>query len=149
MSAITDLNTLLRSLAPIRVPGSYAYLCLDCGSPSIAELAPTAIAQFREAEGLTLIVDADLAASQAQSIMLRCAWIRLEVNSALDAVGLTAAVSNALSESGISCNVIAAAHHDHLFVPLGDAEKALEVLRELQRKAQSTLVEQQSNRADG
>ena len=143
MSAITDLNSLLKSLAPIRVPGSYAYLCLDYGSPAIAELAPAAIAQFREAEGLTLIVDADLAATHSHNILFRCAWIRLEVNSALDAVGLTAAVSSALGTNGISCNVIAASHHDHLFVPLDDADKALRVLSEVQQAALSAEVDQE------
>jgi hypothetical protein len=48
------------------------------------------------------------------------------------AVGLTAAVSAALSREGISCNVVAAAVHDHLFVPLEEACRAMEALRGLQ-----------------
>lgn len=44
-------------------------------------------------------------------------WITLEVRSALDAVGLTSAVSAALTQAGISCNVLAGYHHDHLLVP--------------------------------
>ncbi len=60
-----------------------------------------------------------------------CAWITLKVNSALEAVGLTAAFSSALGDAGISCNVIAAYHHDHIFVPLQEAQKALEVLEHL------------------
>ena len=50
----------------------------------------------------------------------------LEVNSALDAVGLTGAFANALAEAGLSCNVVAGAMHDHLFVPLNDVERALD-----------------------
>ena len=57
------------------------------------------------------------------------------MGSALDAVGLTAAVSRALADAGLSCNVLAGLHHDHLLVPAGRAEEALAVLRELSRAA--------------
>jgi uncharacterized protein len=46
-------------------------------------------------------------------------------------VGLTAAFATALANAGISCNVVAAYYHDHLFVPVQDAEKAMAVLRSL------------------
>jgi hypothetical protein len=55
----------------------------------------------------------------------------LTIHSDLAAVGLTAAFSAALARDGISCNVIAGLHHDHLFVPWdrrGDALRALEAL---------------------
>jgi hypothetical protein len=67
---------------------------------------------------------------------LVAAWITLTVHSSLEAVGLTAAFSRALSDHGISCNVIAAYYHDHIFVPFKDAATAMEVLRELSRKAE-------------
>ena len=56
---------------------------------------------------------------------------RLTVHSALDAVGLTAAISGRLARQGISANVVAAYFHDHVFVPAARAEEALEALREL------------------
>ncbi|MHB1138960.1 MAG: ACT domain-containing protein, partial [Microthrixaceae bacterium] len=37
----------------------------------------------------------------------------------------------ALAERGISCNVVAGYHHDHLFVPASAAQGALAALREL------------------
>ncbi|WCI09543.1 ACT domain-containing protein [Arthrobacter sp. OVS8] len=49
----------------------------------------------------------------------------------LEAIGLTAAVSAALTEAKISCNVLAGFHHDHILVPVADADQALEVLHEL------------------
>lgn len=59
----------------------------------------------------------------------------LGVHSDLAAVGLTAAVASALVVAGIACNVIAAAHHDHLFVSLDAADAALAVLNALQQSA--------------
>jgi hypothetical protein len=43
-------------------------------------------------------------------------------------VGLTAAVSGVLADAGISCNILAGFHHDHLLVPEDDLDSALEVL---------------------
>jgi uncharacterized protein len=59
------------------------------------------------------------------------AWITLTVHSSLEAVGLTAAVSKALTEENISCNVVAAFFHDHIFVPVKDAERAMNALQRL------------------
>jgi hypothetical protein len=55
--------------------------------------------------------------------------ITLTVHSALDGIGLTAAVSAELTAAGIPCNVVAALHHDHVFVPAAQAEAALAALR--------------------
>jgi hypothetical protein len=61
----------------------------------------------------------------------RCAWITLTVNSALGAVGLTAAVATALTNDGIACNVVAGFHHDHLFVPTASTRATLAALEAL------------------
>jgi hypothetical protein len=55
------------------------------------------------------------------------------VHSALDAVGLTAAISTALADAVLSCNVIASYHHDHLLVPADRAPEAITVLSDLSR----------------
>ena len=59
----------------------------------------------------------------------------LNVYSSLEGDGLTAAVSNALGEAGIPCNMIAAYHRDHVFVPSDKASKAMDVLARLQSQA--------------
>ncbi len=59
------------------------------------------------------------------------ARISLGVHSSLEAVGLTAALSNALAEGGISANIIAALHHDHLFVPWSRRQEALRCIKAL------------------
>lgn len=59
------------------------------------------------------------------------AWITLTVHSSLEATGLTAAFATALADAGISCNVVAAYFHDHIFVAEADGERTIEVLRGL------------------
>jgi hypothetical protein len=59
------------------------------------------------------------------------------VHSALDGVGLTAAVASVLAERGIACNVVAGFHHDHLFVPWERREEALEALASLSKASAS------------
>lgn len=131
MSApITDLNHLLRSLDPLLHEGVYAFASLPEGR-DLAGLDP--LATFREDEGLTVVLREEAARAQSLPILFRAAWITLRVPSDLAAVGLTAAFSQALAEAHISCNVIAGAHHDHLFVPVDEAARAMVVLRDLQR----------------
>jgi hypothetical protein len=68
-------------------------------------------ATVAEAEGLTVVAPLALVGSGDP-----WARISLTVHSDLATVGLTAAFATALGAEGISCNVIAGVHHDHLFV---------------------------------
>ena len=90
-----------------------------------------AIARFVEVEGVSLILSEDAARRHGQQTDLPMRRITLGVYSALDGVGLTAAVAGVLAEQGIACNMVAAYHHDHAFVPAGDASRAMEILTEL------------------
>jgi hypothetical protein len=64
--------------------------------------------------------------------LFRCACITLSLNSDLQSGGLTAAFASALGNAGISCNVVADACHEHIFVPVHLVEKAMHELRSLQ-----------------
>lgn len=129
---ISDLSELLRSLRPVLHEGVYVFTVAPPGQ-AIAALQP--LATFHELEGLTLIVEEEAARRADLPILLRAAWITLEVHSDLQAVGLTAAVAAALTQAGISCNVVAAAYHDHIFVPVAAAPAAVAALRALQDEA--------------
>lgn len=83
---------------------------------------------FREKEAITLILKKEIADTLVLDYSVVMAWITLTVHSSLEAVGLTAAFSKALSENEISCNVVAAYYHDHIFVNKKDAEKAIGIL---------------------
>jgi uncharacterized protein len=128
-SPIRDLELLLRTLRPERQPGVWAYAACP-HERDTAALRP--LATFREHEATTVIArEEDIRAAGLQPLFL-CAWIALSVYSDLEAVGLTAALAAALTARGISCNVVAAAYHDHLFVPLERADEALAALHALQ-----------------
>lgn len=76
--------------------------------------------------------------NQSRLLPLRKSWNLTEtvtVHSDLQAVGLTAAVAEALTKASISCNVVAAAFHDHIFVPVERATDALAQLMDLQSRA--------------
>jgi hypothetical protein len=128
MSGETDLARLLREMRPERNPGEYVF-CLVESLEQAAALQPVGV--FREKEGVTVILPRGQADREPLSYSLVCAWITLTVHSALEAVGLTAAVSKALTERNISCNVVAAYYHDHIFVPLDEAERAMDALTAL------------------
>jgi uncharacterized protein len=127
-----DLERLLASLEPVQRPGTFVFAVVDDETPLDA-VAPEAT--VREDEGLSVVLRREQADAQGIAYDYVAAWITLRVQSALDAVGLTAAVSAALADAGLSCNVIAGYHHDHLLVPADRAPEALGVLAELARGA--------------
>jgi uncharacterized protein len=130
--SVSDLATLLRSMEPELHEGVFVY----ASAPHEADWnALSAFATFREAEGITLITSESEAIKAKLTVIFRAAWITLKVHSDLQAVGLTAAFSRALGEVGISCNVVAAGYHDHIFVPVESAQAALAALRALQRQS--------------
>ncbi len=132
MSGVTDLDELLATMEPALVAGRFVYASVPV-SEIAAHLARGPIGLFREEEGVTLILPAEAAEGLSASAPMR--MITLTVHSSLEAVGLTAAFATALTKAGISANVVAAFHHDHIFVPERDAERALETLRALSRTA--------------
>lgn len=103
-------------------------LPLDTGDQAV-------LALVREAEGTTLVLELEAARRSSLPLLMEAAWITLGVHSDLAAVGMTAAFAKALTEAGLSCNVIAGAFHDHLLVPRGDADRAMAALRALQDRS--------------
>lgn len=83
---------------------------------------------------MTLVLTEQQAQEYQLDILFRARWISLTVHSALEAVGLTAAFATALAAAGLSCNVFAGAYHDHLLVPVHQAEAAMQVLTQLQQR---------------
>jgi len=115
-----DLTLLLQGMAPQLHAEPYGFAVRD-GAPPFQPFATVA-----EAEGLTVVAPLALLGDHPP-----WARISLRVHSDLAAVGLTAAFAQALAAEGISCNVIAGLHHDHLFVPWDRRQAALAALERL------------------
>ncbi|WP_342335234.1 ACT domain-containing protein [Burkholderia pseudomallei] len=129
---VSDLAELLALMRPELNEGAYVFTSVQ-PDRDLSRLAP--LATFRESEGLTVIIDEPTAVREGLPVLFRAAWITLTVHSDLQAVGLTAAVAAALTSASISCNVVAAAYHDHIFVPVERATDALAQLTELQSRS--------------
>jgi hypothetical protein len=130
-AAVSDLATLLRTLEPVMNSGIYVYTQIP---PERDMAGIDTVASLREREGVTLILREEEAQRHGLPVLFRAAWITLTAHSDLQAVGLTAAFSRALADAGIGCNVIAGAIHDHVFVPVEQAQRALQTLRALQNR---------------
>ena len=124
MAGESDLTTLLTSMHPALRDGDYVYALWPHGKPLEGHVE----AAVREAEGLTVVLHREEAERLGVSYDFVAAWITLQIHSALDSVGLTAAVSSALTVAGISCNVLAGFHHDHLLVPAAQSGHAMDIL---------------------
>ncbi len=127
MAGESDLAALLRGLSPRLNDGCYVCTRVRTGIPAGAD----PIVVVREDEGLTLVLTQEEADRLDLAYEFVAAWITLQVHSALEAVGLTAAVSQVLTGAGISANVVAGYTHDHVFVPLRRADDAMRALATL------------------
>ncbi|MGW2270291.1 ACT domain-containing protein [Streptomyces yangpuensis] len=128
MSGESDLRTLLSGMRPELNEGVYVF-CTVPGTTVPAGAAP--VATVLEPEGLTLVLRQEDADAAGLAYDYTAGWITLRVHSALDAVGLTAAFATELGAHGLSCNVIAGHHHDHLFVAADRAAEAVALLEDL------------------
>lgn len=128
MSGITELDKLLKSMKPELLESDFVFCTVPGALAEYVSLNP--VATFSEAEGLTLVLEKTVAEGAELQFEGSFRQITLTVHSSLEAVGLTAAVSEKLSSKGISANVIAAYYHDHVFVQSSKADLALSALQE-------------------
>lgn len=128
MSGKTDLSELLWEMNPQLHEGEYVFVSVNDSFPIDFNAI---LASFKEQEGITLIMERKKADEFSLKYDYIASWITLNVHSALEAVGLTAAVSKTLAENNISCNIVAAYYHDHIFVDSKDGTRAIAVLQQL------------------
>lgn len=133
----TDLVRMLASLQVDVREGEYVFVSAARSHALPLELAHASVV---EDEGLTCVLRREDADARGLSYDFVAAWLSLRVHSALQAVGLTAAVSRALAERGIACNVLAGFHHDHLLVPVARGEEAVRVLHGLRGEGAAAEV---------
>lgn len=118
-----DLRRLLAGLAPVvrRVP--YVVVETEAHVPAAAVIV--------EDEATTKVVEQVVADRHGLHYTFVAAWITCSIESDLEAIGMTAAISRALADAGIACNVLAGSRHDHLLVPWHRRDEAVAVLRGL------------------
>jgi len=125
---------MISGMAPIVRPGIYVFISTE--DPTlVASLSSQAISTFKEGEGMSMLIPVESAKKSGLSVDQPMSCITLNVYSSLEEVGLTAAVSTALGDKSIPCNMVAAFHHDHVFVPSEMCDRAMEVLTSLQKQA--------------
>jgi len=127
----SDLRKLLTDMRPQLNPGRYVFTTVEGDVPP----GITPVVMVSEDEGTTLIVPQQEADAAGLAYEYVTGWITLRVHSALEAVGLTAAVARELADIGLSCNVVAGFYHDHLFVPYGRVAEAVAVLEDLAQRS--------------
>jgi uncharacterized protein len=129
MSGETNLRKLLAEMSPQLNAGEYTFCTLPVSAP--IPVACHLVGLIQEMEGTSIIVPRNEADTSGLKYDFIAAWITLTIHSDLEAVGLTAAISRALAEAGIPCNVVAGYYHDHLFVPANKAGHAMDILKRL------------------
>lgn len=128
MSGEDNLDTLIKTMSAALHDELFVFVTLKNRQIPIG-LIPHM--QFREAEGQTLIVTQAEAEAHHLAYEFPCRMITLNVHSALDAVGFLARITTALAREKMGVNPVSGFYHDHLFVPEGRAQDAMEILRRL------------------
>jgi uncharacterized protein len=121
----TDLDVMLATLAVQRRPGIFTYIAVEVPTPGLLAAAHAVV---KEGPSTTVVLPVEAARRAGQRGPVELAWLTLTVQSSLEAVGLTAAVSGRLAAVGIACNVLAGYHHDHLLVPVDRVDDAIAAL---------------------
>ncbi len=128
MKGESNLAQLIKGMAPRLNPGEYVFVTIK----DIDKIDRThTICEFKEKEGITIVIEKSKADESELAYEYIASWITLMIHSSLEAVGLTAIFSTELAKHNISCNVISAYYHDHIFVDKKDSARAVQVLRDL------------------
>ena len=133
---VKGTRKMIANMTPVLQPGVFVFCSVLHNDDAKAAMS-VARGSFVEDEGLSLIIPKDEADRIGLSYDTAMRQITLMVFSSITGVGLTAAVTSELAKEKIPANVVAANLHDHIFVPSTHAERAVDILRALQTRAQS------------
>lgn len=131
----TNLQRLLANMQSELIEGEYVFCSIPLQAYDRLRIQP--IGRFREAKGITIVVERKFADDEDLDYTFISRMITLNVHSSLEAVGLITAITSKLTAAGISANTISAYYHDHLFVPTDRADVAMKLLDELRDSAQT------------
>ena len=138
LSGESDLNRLLSALSPRLHDGVYVFCEVARGRAPVG-IEP--LLTFQETEGTTVVITKQQADQAGLVGAFPSVWITLGATSDLAAVGFLAVVTARLAAEGISTNVVSAFRHDHIFVPVPAADRAMAVLTELEKLHRPRVME--------
>ena len=121
----SNLTKLIQQMEPLLNKGEFVFVSVEKSNDILRE---DILCEFKEKEGITLILNRKKADDLKLSYTYIASWITLKIHSSLEAVGLTAAFSSELTKYNISCNVVAGFYHDHIFIDVKNTLKAMNVL---------------------
>ena len=129
MTGETNLAKLLASMTPCLLPGVFVFSTMPIGTTLPSWLQP--VMHFREAEGMTLIIEKSDAITANFPYVFPSRMITLQIHSSLEAIGFLAVITPRLAAAGMGVNPVPAYFHDHLFVPEARAEEAVKILTQI------------------
>lgn len=129
MSETADNAAPESALKPMLADEEHGFATIPIGTGWPQGLVP--VATFAEAEGASVIALAEVMKGIGLDHEAGWAKITIGLDTGLAEVGVTARIADALAEKGISANIVAAYHHDHVFVPWDRREEAMRVLSQL------------------
>jgi len=128
MSGEQNLEKLFKSLSAKLAEGVHVFVTVSNGR-NLKGVNPRMI--FQETEGTTFILLKTEAESNGLAYEFPCRMITLDVHSSLEAIGFIAAIATELAMHGMGVNPVSGFFHDHLFVPDGREQEALEILKQI------------------
>ena len=128
MDGERNLDALLKTMRPLLMDGNWVFRTSE--NAFDAATLETAILMFREQEGITIISPT----TPSDEGLPTWAMITLSIHSSLEAVGFLAAITTSLAAMDIPVNAVSAYYHDHIFVPYGRRDDAMECLRCMMRE---------------
>lgn len=139
------LDILLSTLTATLDPKTYVFV-----TTTSLEMPPLPEIQllFREEEGITVIIGQEYAEANDFPYLFPSRMITLDVMSSLDAVGFMAVVAMRLAAKDMGVNPVSGFYHDHLFVPLGREEEAMEELKLIAEERRDFLSQSKKGSED-
>jgi len=131
MTGINNLDRLMQEMDPVLVGKRFVFCTVS--KKVYGKKGLDYILVFKEAEGITIVVDKDVADKNKLPYEGIWSLITLNVHSDLSAVGFLAKISEKLAAARISVNVVSAYYHDHLFVPAEKTDEAMLILKSFSR----------------
>lgn len=132
MSGELNLQALFKSLTTILIDGVFVFITLPTDQVP-DDITPRM--RFEEAEGTTLIILQSEADALGLEYEFPCRMITLDVHSSLEAVGFIAYIATQLAKHNMGVNPVSGFYHDHLFIPNGREQDALDILKRIAEEA--------------